>query len=169
MTVGIGAPNPFQLQLAQQVQSGVPPALARPGLFNFAPPPSPTPVFDARQANIQNNIASQNQFLREGGSIFNQANGGFGLNQPASTGLFDNINFRDVAGGLNAAANIGQTFLGFQQIGIARDQLEFQRNAFQQQFDIQREEFEYQRQRRADARERYEQFQANLSRQVQSS
>ncbi|WP_210474006.1 hypothetical protein [Vibrio crassostreae] len=48
----------------------------------------------------------------------------------------------------NALGGIAQSWLGFQGLGLARDQLDFQKNTWNEQFAMKREEYDYQVERR---------------------
>ncbi len=61
-----------------------------------------------------------------------------------------------VAPALGAASGLAQSWLGFQNLGIAKDQLGFQKSAWQEQFNIQKEEYEYQKERRQQRADNYE-------------
>ncbi len=57
---------------------------------------------------------------------------------------------------IGAASGLAQSWLGFQNLGMAKDQLSFQKSAWQDQFNIQKEEYEYQKKRREDRVANYE-------------
>jgi hypothetical protein len=70
---------------------------------------------------------------------------GQGVNQPQQEGGF----FNNAQGGagygvqaIGAATGLANAFMGFQQVGVAKDQLAFQKNAWQEQFDIQKGEYD---------------------------
>lgn len=70
-------------------------------------------------------------------SLFNTLFGGTDAEGNMSTGA--------LAPTIGAVGTLANSWLGFQQLGIARDQLGLQREAWQ----LQKEEFEYQRDRRS--------------------
>lgn len=63
---------------------------------------------------------------------------------------------------IGAATGVANSVIGFQNMQTAKDQLAFQQNAWQEQFDIQKEEFEYQKQRRDERMANYEASRQNL-------
>lgn len=52
--------------------------------------------------------------------------------------------------GLNALSGIGQTYMGFQQLGLAEDQFNFTRNAWQQDYDMRLADYNRQVSRQED-------------------
>lgn len=50
---------------------------------------------------------------------------------------------------LQAATGLANTFMGFKQLGVAKDQLAFTKSAWQKQFDIQKEQYDRQVKERA--------------------
>ncbi len=64
-------------------------------------------------------------------------------------GFFDNLEFGDIATGLNTLANVGGLFLGFEQLSLGQEQLAFQRDSFEAQFAEQRQLLQEARNRRS--------------------
>ncbi len=56
-----------------------------------------------------------------------------------------------LAQGLGVASGLANSWLGFQNLNQSKNQLAFQKNAWQSQFNIQKEEYDYQKKRRDDA------------------
>ncbi len=70
---------------------------------------------------------------------------------------------------LGAATGLAQSWLGFQNLGVAKDQLSFQKSAWQDQFNIQKEEYEYQKNRRSERQANYEASLSNNRNSVSSN
>lgn len=98
--------------------------------FNFGA--NPTTDFSTSLSNtaISGTPGGTDSFF---GDFFSTSEGGMGWGMPA----------------LQAATGLAQSWLGFQQLGLAEDQLAFQQNAWQEQFDIQKQEYDRQVQERA--------------------
>lgn len=81
-------------------------------------------------------------------------------------GLFDNAlsstdangNFQQgwASPAIGAATGLAQSWLGFQNLGVAKDQLAFQKDSWNQQFGLQKEEYEYQKRRRNERQANYD-------------
>ncbi len=76
-------------------------------------------------------------------------NGTAVIQPEASGGFFDNLEFGDIATGLNTLANVGGLFLGFEQLSLGQEQLAFQRDSFEAQFAEQRQLLQEARNRRS--------------------
>lgn len=82
----------------------------------------------------------------------------FSGGQTQSPGMFSNQsmfgganNTGWLTGGLGAATGLAQSWLGFENLGLAKDQFNFQKDAYQEQFSMQKEEYDRRRSER-DAR-----------------
>lgn len=96
-------------------------------------------------------------------SIGAQQSGGFMDSFAGSTDAGGNF---QQGWGMTAAQGIGtlaNSWLGFQNLGLAKDQFNFQKDAWQEQFAIQKEEYEYQKQRRQERMDNYNASQGNQS------
>lgn len=131
-------------QTAQSVSPGTQPALFAPqtqgGIATPGTVGTDPSIFQAIGNHTDGswvdnpNIASvgtptpQTNFLSDVGSSLSNGWDAIGGMQGVSTGL-------------NALAGIGQTYLGFQQLGLAEDQFNFTRNAWQQDYNMRLEDY----------------------------
>ncbi len=111
-------------------------------------------------ANQMGSIANNNNSLNLGGSVL--GNGSTGQGNSWLSGAFGGTDSSGnqtsgwASPAIGAATGLAQSWLGFQNLGQAKDQLSFQKSAWQEQFNIQKEEYEYQKQRRDDRVANYE-------------
>lgn len=82
------------------------------------------------------------------------------------TDAMGNISSGWAAPALGALGGLAQSWLGFKSLGLAREQLDFTRNAWQEQFNMQKEEYDFQKKRRDERMANYE---ASLNRSPASS
>jgi hypothetical protein len=76
---------------------------------------------------------------------------------------FDTKDQQGIASPLIGAIGTGaNVFMGMKQIGMAKDQLAFQKNSWQEQFNMQKSEFDYARKRRDERRASYDIMKARV-------
>lgn len=76
---------------------------------------------------------------------------------------FDNGGQQGIASPLIGAIGTGaNVFMGMKQIGMANDQLAFQKNSWQEQFNMQKSEFDYAKNRRDERRASYDIMKARV-------
>lgn len=122
--------------------------------FNSFAQPSSAPTQIGMNTNFDS-MMSQNSQMNAPTSNFGfqpqtQAYGGvdMSLANQSSGSMFDGF-LTDGKGGMGwgaqaigAVSGLAQGYLGFQQLGLAEDQFAFQKNAWQDQFDIQKEDYD---------------------------
>lgn len=73
----------------------------------------------------------------------NQQQAGFlsGVGDSVSSGWDAIGGMQGLSTGLNTLSGLGQTYLGFQQLGLAEDQFNFTRNSWQQDYDMRLQDY----------------------------
>lgn len=122
-------------------------------------PQGATPLFDTSN-NFEVQTPIQNQLSVAPNTNLSTAGSGW-FNREA---LFGQGGWATPA--LQGVGTIANTWLGLEGLSTARDQLNFQKNAWQQQFALQKEEYDYQRASRKAASENYDRYRAEKANKV---
>lgn len=107
------------------------------------------------QMPLESTLTGSNDLMNTITPVIPKASSGFSW--------FDNGGQQGIASPLLDAVGTGANlFMGMKQMGMAKDQMAFQKNAWQEQFNMQKSEFDYARKRRDERRATYDIMKARV-------